>query len=104
MRWPATCSSGTRRLFHDGGGTRGRRGRAPMIAVRRAEERRHDRSRKREEWHTFSPDDRADPLADGFGPLEALDEARLPPGAGGRRHPNRDADIVTYVREGALVH
>ena len=73
-----------------------------MITLRRAEERHHDQRRKREVWLTFYPPDRADPLADGFGALEMLDEIRLSPGGGVPRHPYRDAEIVTYVREGAL--
>ncbi len=74
-----------------------------MITLRRANERYHDRRRKREVWHTFHMD-RADALAGSFGTLEVLDEDRLPPGAGIPRHPHGDAEIVTYVREGALAH
>ena len=73
-----------------------------MITIRKAHERRHDRRRKHEVWLTFYPQDRAGPLADGFGAIEVLIEDRLPPGAGGPRHPHHDAEIVTYVREGAL--
>ncbi len=75
-----------------------------MITLRRANERQHDRRRKREVWHTFYPEDRTDALAEGFGTLEILDEDHLPPGAGIPRHPHRAAEIVTYVREGALAH
>ncbi len=75
-----------------------------MITLRRATERHHDRRRKQEVWHTFYPEDLADAFADGFGALEILNEDRLPPGGGVPRHPHRDAEIVTYVREGALAH
>ncbi len=75
-----------------------------MITLRRANQRHHDRRRKQEAWLTFYPQDRADPLADGFGTLEILNEDRLPPSAGVPRHPNHDAEIVTYVREGALAY
>jgi redox-sensitive bicupin YhaK (pirin superfamily) len=75
-----------------------------MIALRRARERHHDSRRRQEIWHTFYPQDRADPLADGFGALESLAEDRLPPGAGLPRCPPRDAEILTYVREGALAY
>jgi len=75
-----------------------------MITFRRAEERHHDRRRKRDVWLTFYPEDRADPLADGFGTLELLDEDRLPPGASVPRRPPHDAEIVTYVHEGALAY
>lgn len=74
-----------------------------MITLRRANERHHDQRRKQEVWHTFPPD-RVDALPGGFGALEILDEDRLAPGAGVPRHPHRDAEIVTYVREGALAH
>jgi redox-sensitive bicupin YhaK (pirin superfamily) len=72
-----------------------------MITLRRANERQHDRRRKQEVWHTFQPDV-GDALVGGFGALEVLDEDRLPPGEGVLRHSHRDAEIVTYVREGAL--
>ena len=75
-----------------------------MITVRRATQRHHDWSRKREVWLTFDPQDRTDPLADGFGALEILDEDRLSPGAALPRRPHRDGEIVTYVREGALAY
>ena len=73
-----------------------------MIILRRAEERHHDRSREQEVWLTFFPHDSASPFADGFGTLEILDEGRLPPGGGITRRSRRDAEIVTFVREGAL--
>jgi redox-sensitive bicupin YhaK (pirin superfamily) len=75
-----------------------------MITLRRAMERHHDRHRKQDVWHTFYSADRADTLAGGFGALEVLDEDRLPPGADVPRHARRDAEIVTYVREGALAY
>lgn len=75
-----------------------------MITLRRNQERRHDRRSKRDLWLTFSPQDPTDPLADGFGNLQTLNEDRLPPGAGVPRHARHDAEIVTYVREGALAY
>ena len=73
-----------------------------MIALRRGGERHYDRSSKREVWLTFNRQDPTDPLADGFGALEILNETRLSPGAGVPRHPLQDAEIITYVRAGAL--
>jgi redox-sensitive bicupin YhaK (pirin superfamily) len=73
-----------------------------MITLRRAEERRHDRHRKRDTWFTFHPRDRADSRADRFGELESLRESRLPPGTVISEDAYHDAEIVTYVREGAL--
>lgn len=75
-----------------------------MITLRRAKERYHDRRRKQEVWLTFHPQARADPLADGFGALEIFDEDRLAPGGYLAPHPHHEADIVTYVREGALAY
>jgi quercetin 2,3-dioxygenase len=75
-----------------------------MITLRRAKQRYHDQRRKQEVWLTFHPQARADPLADGFGALELLDEDRLAPGGYLAPHPHHDADIVTYVREGALAY
>jgi quercetin 2,3-dioxygenase len=73
-----------------------------MITLRRDRERHHDRRRKQDVWFTFYARAEADPLANGFGTFECLNEVRLPPGMGVPRHPNHDAEIVTYVREGAL--
>jgi redox-sensitive bicupin YhaK (pirin superfamily) len=75
-----------------------------MITLRRARERHHDRRRKQEVWLTFYPRAQADSLAGGFAALEVLNEDRLPPGAGVPRYPYHDAEIVTYVREGALAY
>jgi quercetin 2,3-dioxygenase len=75
-----------------------------MIALRRSKERHHDRRKNQEAWHTFHSEDRADALADGFGTLQLLNEDRLPPGARIPHHAHVDAEIVTYVREGALAY
>lgn len=73
-----------------------------MITLRRAMERHHVRRRKQEVWLTFFPQDRTDPLADGFGALETLDESCLPPDASIAPHPRHEAEIVTYVLKGSL--
>jgi quercetin 2,3-dioxygenase len=75
-----------------------------MITLRRTGERQHDRRRKHEVWLTFDAKNRNDPLADGFGALQILDEDRLSPGADLSRRPDRDAEIVTYVCGGALAY
>jgi redox-sensitive bicupin YhaK (pirin superfamily) len=75
-----------------------------MISVRRAEARRHDRRHQRDIWRTFDPRDRANPIDSGFGALELLDEGRLPPSAPIPQQPRGDAEIVTYVREGAVAY
>lgn len=75
-----------------------------MITLRRAKERRHIRRRTQEVWFSFYPHGGEDPLADGFGALGTFNEDRLPPGAGVTLRPQHNAEIVTYVREGALAH
>ena len=75
-----------------------------MMTIRRAEERHHDRRGKQGVWLTFYPRDRAHARADHFGPLKGLSERRLPPGAIALRTPHHDAEIVTYVCEGALAY
>jgi len=75
-----------------------------MISIRRAVARRHDRRRQRDVWRTFDPRDRSSPIAGGFGALELLDEDRLPPGSSIPQQPRGDAEIVTYVREGAVAY
>jgi redox-sensitive bicupin YhaK (pirin superfamily) len=76
-----------------------------MITLLRAKERHYERHREQEVWLTFYPRDRAHARADHFGPLEGLSERRLPPGAIASRTPHHhDAEIVTYVREGALAY
>jgi redox-sensitive bicupin YhaK (pirin superfamily) len=73
-----------------------------MITLRRASERHYDRGRKLEAWLTFDPQDRGKGL--GLGNLEILKECRLAPGAGVPRANGHDAEILTYVREGALAY
>lgn len=73
-----------------------------MITPRRDKERLLVQRRRQVVRRSFDPQNRADPLADGFGTLVALDEIRLPPGAGIAALPLRAADVFTYVIEGAL--
>ena len=74
-----------------------------MMTLRRASERAHEKRSQQESWLTFRPRDQADPLANGFGSLSVLREGRLPP-QGGARKSLQDAEVITYVREGALVY
>jgi len=76
----------------------------PMISLRLAAERHHDRRLKREVWRSFDPVDRTGRLADRFRALEALDESRLPPRANVPRWVGGEGEIVTYVREGTVAY
>jgi len=75
-----------------------------MITMRRAAERHHARRLRRDIWLTFRADDHADPLAAGFGVLQVLNETLLPPGAAAAFHPHHEAEVVSYVLEGALAY
>lgn len=75
-----------------------------MITVRRAADRQHDKTRALETWLTFGPRDLTGILSDGLGNLEVLQESRLAPGARVPRASGHDAEIVTYVCEGALAY
>lgn len=73
-----------------------------MILLRRANERHHAVSHRRECWTTFNDADRSDPLSDGFGLLARLDEYHLPPGTTLNLRVGHPFDILTYAREGSL--
>lgn len=75
-----------------------------MINLRRSNERHHDRRREREVWRTFDPIARGDRPSDRFGPLEGVDESRLPPRANVPRRVGGDAEVITYVREGTIAY
>jgi hypothetical protein len=73
-----------------------------MLTLRRGIQRRQKRHREQVVWLTFYPQDGPIRLADGFGALVILDEGLLPPGPGVLLGARGDAEMVTYVREGAL--
>ena len=75
---------------------------AVVISLLRASQRHHGRRRKRDVWRTFAALDGGDRLAEGFGVVETLDESRLPPFTEVVHHAHHDAEIITYVREGAI--
>ncbi|KAA1425537.1 pirin family protein [Mumia zhuanghuii] len=54
--------------------------------------------------HSFSYGDHYDPDNVAFGPLRAVNEERLEPGAGYDSHRHSDVEIVTWVLDGALAH
>ncbi len=75
-----------------------------MPEVRRAHERFEtvgDGTRTR---HSFSYGRHYDPDNIGFGPVMAINEESIDPGAGYDEHHHADADIVTWVLEGTLAH
>jgi hypothetical protein len=74
-----------------------------MITLCRTNQRGHERMGRHEVWRTFSSAHQVESLADGFRALESFDEHSFPPGEG-IEYPNRDADIVIYLRDGALTH
>ena len=75
-----------------------------MITVRKSEERRHIQSDVQNTWMTFDPENGKDPLCRGFHGLESLNEEHVAPEMGLHPHADKDLDLITYVREGALTH
>jgi quercetin 2,3-dioxygenase len=74
-----------------------------MITVRKSEERRHIQSDVQNTWMTFDPENGNDPLCRGFHGLELLNEEHVAPEMG--LHPHAEKiDLITYVREGSLIH
>ncbi len=75
-----------------------------MITVRRSEERRHIGNKDQETWLTFDWENKADPLKNGFGVLEILNEEILSPGSGFSIHTRKDVVIVTYLQGGVVIY
>lgn len=74
------------------------------LDLRPAAGRFHTVASGRETWHSFSFGTHYDPDNIGFGPLVALNDERLEPGAGYPAHPHRDVELVTWVLDGVLAH
>jgi redox-sensitive bicupin YhaK (pirin superfamily) len=75
-----------------------------MITVRKSEERRHVRSKTQDTWMTFDPENEFDPLHRGFHGLESLNEEHVAPEMSLYPRAPKDVDLITYIREGALIH
>src|SRR5919107_4408138 len=54
--------------------------------------------------HSFSFGTHYDPANVGFGPLLVHNDDRVRTGAGYPDHPHADAEILTWVLDGSLVH
>lgn len=75
-----------------------------MITLRRSGDRRHLKRGSSDTWMSFDPENPVDPLRRGFHALGTLNEERLAPEMGLHPHPPEDLEIITYVREGTLIH
>jgi redox-sensitive bicupin YhaK (pirin superfamily) len=78
--------------------------RTETIEVRRAGTRFRTRTDGTDTHHSFSFGVHYDPENVAFGPLLVHNDDRVQTGAGYPDHPHRDAEIVTWVLEGSLVH
>jgi len=76
----------------------------PVLELRRAEQRFRSSGRGTETRHVFSFGRHYDPDQVGHGPLMVLNDERLLPGHGFDDHPHADAEILTWVLAGSLVH
>lgn len=76
----------------------------PDRVVRRSADRFRTVAEGTETLHSFSYGRHYDPDNVAFGPVVAINEERLAPGAGYDDHRHEDADIVTWVLDGVLAH
>jgi len=72
--------------------------------VLRADERYTTRREGIEARHCFSHGDHYDAANTSFGPLVAVNDERLAPGAGYEPHRHSDVEVVTWVHGGVLEH
>lgn len=76
----------------------------PRIEVRRAQQRFLTRTDWAETHHSFSFGEHYDPGNVSFGRLLVNNDDVVRAGAGYSDHPHRDAEIITWVLSGSLVH
>lgn len=74
------------------------------IELRRADTRFVTRTGWATTWHSFSFGEHYDPDNVAFGPLLVSNDDRVESGTGYADHPHADAEIVTWVLSGSLVH
>jgi len=77
---------------------------APHIELRRAQDRFLTKTDGIETYHSFSFGEHYDPTNVSFGRLMVNNDDLLRVGAGYPDHPHRDAEVVTWVLSGSLVH
>jgi len=77
---------------------------APGIELRRAEQRFLTRTDWSETHHSFSFGEHYDPSNVSFGQLLVNNDDLVRPGSGYADHPHRDAEIITWVLCGSLIH
>ena len=76
----------------------------PLLQLRRARDRFRTTAPGIQTSHVFSFGAHYDPEQVGHGPLVVLNEESLLAGRGFDDHPHADAEILTWIAEGSLVH
>lgn len=75
-----------------------------MRQLRRATDRFHTHSTTIDTYHSFSYGSHYDPDNVGFGPVAAINDENLAPGAGYSAHRHSEVEIITWVLSGTLRH
>jgi quercetin 2,3-dioxygenase len=75
-----------------------------MLELRRSRDRGYDDHGWLQSYYTFCFADYYDPEHVDFGPLKVMNQDRVKPGKGYPRQQRQDAEILTYLIDGALRH
>ncbi|MEM6781004.1 MAG: pirin family protein [Pseudomonadota bacterium] len=75
-----------------------------MIQIYKYDDLGHVQSEWLNAHHHFSFGHYMNPSRMGFGPLRVINDDEIKAGSGFGLHPHRDMEIITYVRQGTIIH